>query len=162
MFLGSLRNESNNQYSPQLIDDLLLLSKRLHNTRGKKIYGYLKADVKRLVDRIVDQIAELDDIKEVYEVWEEWQFAVDEMYGSQYQDIRVLSQEKKLKRIKNMVIQCALEMEVRGELKSDQQQDSSCHQKTTQEAAVTSAAKLIREISRLFEGELQKTVSTAK
>lgn len=112
--LGSLRNESNNQYSPQLIDDLLLLSKRLHNTRGKKIYGYLKADVKRLVDRIVDQIAELDDIKEVYEVWEEWQFAVDEMYGSQYQDIRVLSQEKKLKRIKNMVIQCALEMEVRG------------------------------------------------
>lgn len=37
--LGSLRNESNNQYSPQLIDDLLLLSKRLHNTRGKRYTG---------------------------------------------------------------------------------------------------------------------------
>lgn len=153
--LGSLRNESNNQYSPQLIDDLLLLSKRLHNTSGKKVYGYLKADVKHLVDRIVDQIAEQDDIKEAYDVWKEWQLALDEMYGSQYQDIRVLSQEKKLKRIKNMVIQCALGMTVESEIK-EEKQDSANQQKTAQEVAITSAAKLIREISRLFEGELRK------
>ena len=154
--LGSLSNEPNNQYPPQLLNDVQLLSKRLHNTSGKKVYGYLKADVKRLVDRIVDQIAELNDIKEAYEVWEEWQFAVDEMYGSQYQDIRVLSQEKKLKRIKNMVIQCALGMTVESEIKEEQKQDSANQQKTAQEVAITSVAKLIREISKLFEGELVK------
>ena len=154
--LGSLSNEPNNQYPLQLLNDVQLLSKRLHNTSGKKVYGYLKADVKRLVDRIVDQIAELDDIKEAYEVWKEWQFAVDEMYGSQYQDIRVLSQEKKLKRIKNIVIQYAIEMDAGEKIKEEQKQDSANQQKTAQEVAITSVAKLIREISKLFEGELVK------
>ena len=156
LVLSGLSKEASRHYPSQLLNDVQLLSKRLDNTSGKRVYGYLKSDVKRLVDRIVDQIAELDDIKEAYEVWKEWQFAVDEMYGSQYQDIRVLSQEKKLKRIKNMVIQCALGMTVESEIKEEQKQDSENQQKTAQEVAITSVAKLIREISKLFEGELVK------
>ena len=156
LVLSGLSKEASRHYPSQLLNDVQLLSKRLDNTSGKRVYGYLKSDVKRLVDRIVDQIAELDDIKEAYEVWKEWQFAVDEMYGSQYQDIRVLSQEKKLKRIKNMVIQCALGMTVESEIKEEQKQDSANQQKTAQEVAITSVAKLIREISKLFEGELVK------
>ena len=155
--LDSLSNEPNNQYPPQLLNDLQLLSKRLNNTGGKNVYGYLKADVKRVVDRIVDQIAELDDIKEAYEIWKEWQLAVDEMYGSRYPDIRVLSQEKKLKRIKNMVIQYALEISIESETKEEQKQEVQNQQKSAQEVAIASAAKLIREISKLFEGDLVKS-----
>ena len=37
---------------------LLALSGKLSHTKGKKVYGYLKRDVKNLVDRIIDEIAE--------------------------------------------------------------------------------------------------------
>lgn len=55
-----------------------------------------------------------------------------------------------------MVIQCALGMTVESEIKEEQKQDSANQQKTAQEVAITSVAKLIREISKLFEGELVK------
>ena len=61
--LNRLNNVEGNDYPPQLLEDLQLLSKRLSRTSGKKVYGYLKADVKQLVNRIVDQIAEVDEVK---------------------------------------------------------------------------------------------------
>ena len=36
---------------------MVRLAERLQNTGGKKVYGYLKRDVKNLVDRIVDELA---------------------------------------------------------------------------------------------------------
>ena len=156
LVLSSLNKEVEGDYSSQLLNDLQLLSERLHNTGGKRVYGYLKADVKRLVDRSVDQIAELDDVKEAYDVWKEWQLAVNEMYGSRYPDRRALSQEKKLKRIKNIVIQSALEISIETETKEEQKQKVQNQQNRAQEVAITSVVKLIREISKLFEGELVK------
>jgi hypothetical protein len=50
-------------YENELVTDLLLkLSERLKHTAGKKVYGYLKADVKLLVNRIVDELAKDDRI----------------------------------------------------------------------------------------------------
>ncbi len=154
--LNRLNNVEGNDYPPQLLEDLQLLSKRLSRTSGKKVYGYLKADVKQLVDRIVDQIAELEEVKEAYSLWKEWQFAVDELYGGIYDETRVLSGEKKLKRIKNLVIQCALtvNMEI-GEEKVERMNDEVWLSKV-QAAVVTSAARLLKEISKMFEGELRK------
>lgn len=43
-----------------------LLSKRLMNTGGKKVYGYLKADVKAIVNGIVDELAKEEKIAECY------------------------------------------------------------------------------------------------
>ena len=43
--------------NPAIGEKLQLLSGRLEHTRGKKVYGYLKADVKRLGDQIVDELA---------------------------------------------------------------------------------------------------------
>ena len=43
--------------NPIIGEKLQQLSGRLKNTGGKKVYGYLKADVKRLVDQIVDELA---------------------------------------------------------------------------------------------------------
>lgn len=45
---------SNGYYSNPQVEQLLIrLTKRLANTTGKKVYGYLKADVKAIVDEIV-------------------------------------------------------------------------------------------------------------
>ena len=43
--------------NPKLEEMLLNLSDRLSKTSGKKVYGYLKSDVKAIIDSIVDEIA---------------------------------------------------------------------------------------------------------
>lgn len=153
--LNRLNNVEGNDYPPQLLEDLQLLSKRLSRTSGKKVYGYLKADVKQLVNRIVDQIAEVDEVKEAYSLWKEWQFAVDELYGGTQDEIRVLSSEKKLKRVKNLVIESALVMNHEGGGEPERTGDG-VWLRTAQTAAATSAARLLKEISKMFEGELRK------
>ena len=50
------------------IEELLLqLSDRLFRTTGKKVYGYLKADVKAIVDQIVAELAGDENIRKLYD-----------------------------------------------------------------------------------------------
>ena len=49
--------------------DLPLLAQRLQNTGGKKVYGYLKADVKAVIDRIVDELAKEERVDKLYRAW---------------------------------------------------------------------------------------------
>ena len=51
------------------IEELLLqLSDRLFRTTGKKVYGYLKADVKAIVDQIVAELAGDENIRKLYDL----------------------------------------------------------------------------------------------
>ena len=52
--------------------DLPLLAQRLQNTGGKKVYGYLKADVKAVIDRIVDELAKEERVDKLYRAWNDW------------------------------------------------------------------------------------------
>lgn len=91
-------------------EKLQLLSERLKNTRGKKVYGYLKADVKRLVDQIVDELAKAPAVSETYRVWGEWQDQILLTYSSKAPPLPPLSGQKQLKSTKNMVIAEALKL----------------------------------------------------
>lgn len=53
--------------NPAVGEKLRLLSARLMNTGGKKVYGYLKADVKRLVDEVVDELAKEPAVSKAYQ-----------------------------------------------------------------------------------------------
>ena len=90
--------------------DLLLLSKRLQNTGGKKIYGYLKADVKVIIDRIVDELAKEERIDKLYRAWNGWQNEILKTYSNKLPPLPSLSQQKQFKSIKNMVIAEALKL----------------------------------------------------
>ncbi len=90
--------------------DLLLLSKRLQNTGGKKVYGYLKADVKAIIDRIVDELAKEERIDKLYRAWNDWQNEILKTYTSKLPPLPPLSQQKQFKSIKNMVIAEALKL----------------------------------------------------
>ena len=96
--------------NPAIGEKLQLLSERLKNTRGKKVYGYLKADVKRLVDQIVDELAKDPTIAEAYRAWGEWQNQILMTYSSKAPPLPLLSGQKQLKSIKNMVIAEALKL----------------------------------------------------
>ncbi|MBS5784346.1 MAG: SEL1-like repeat protein [Clostridium sp.] len=90
--------------------DLLLLSKRLQNTGSKKVYGYLKADMKAIIDRIVDELAKEERIDKLYRAWNDWQNEILKTYMGKLPPLPPLSQQKQFKSIKNMVIAEALKI----------------------------------------------------
>ena len=96
--------------NPVIGEKLQQLSGRLKNTKGKKVYGYLKADVKRLVDHIVDELAKDPAVSEAYRAWGEWQDQILLTYSSKAPPLPPLSSQKQLKSIKNMVIAEALKL----------------------------------------------------
>lgn len=56
---------------PEIEARLAELSLRLSRTKGKKVYGYLKRDIKDLIDEIVDLLAEDENIAKLYDLWYE-------------------------------------------------------------------------------------------
>ena len=78
------------------------------NTRGKKVYGYLKADVKAIVNGIVDELAKEEKVAECYKQWMESKSEILHFYKDADAEQLPLSEQKELKSIKNMVIREAV------------------------------------------------------
>lgn len=89
---------------------LLELADRLSKTKGKKVYGYLKPDVKALVDSIVDELSNDDRIKKLYDLWYEQKENTIRTYTDEIPDRIPLAQNKEFKSIKNAVIKEALKL----------------------------------------------------
>ena len=96
--------------NPRLEDLLLKLAYRLAATSGKKVYGYLKADVKALVDSVVDELAADHRLAQLYDLWYEQREAVLKTYTDEMPERVSLSQNKEFKPIKNAVIQEAMNL----------------------------------------------------
>lgn len=89
---------------------LLELADRLSQTKGKKVYGYLKPDVKALVDSIVDELANDCRIKKLYDLWYEQNENTIRTYTDEIPDRIPLAQNKEFKSTKNAVIKEALKL----------------------------------------------------
>ena len=89
---------------------LLELADRLSKTKGKKVYGYLKPEVKALVDSIVDELANDSRIKKLYDLWYEQKENTIRTYTDEMPDRIPLAQNKEFKSIKNAVIKEALKL----------------------------------------------------
>ena len=89
---------------------LLELADRLSKTKGKKVYGYLKPDVKALVDSIVEELANDGRIKKLYDLWYEQKENTIRTYTDEIPDRIPLAQNKEFKSIKNAVIKEALKL----------------------------------------------------
>ena len=91
--------------SPIIEDNMHQLVQALETTTGKKQYGYLKKPLKQLVDTIVDVLAELPEVSECYEVWNQIHEELNECYGHSTPWERLpLSQRKEFRKIKNDII----------------------------------------------------------
>lgn len=89
---------------------LLELAERLSKTSGKKVYGYLKPDVKAIVDSIVDELSNDDRIKKLYALWYEQKENTIRTYTDELPDRIPLANNKEFKSIKNAVIKEAFEL----------------------------------------------------
>ena len=106
--LDALR--SGTMASPRIAEQMELLASRLQNTSGKKVYGYLKRDVKNLVDQIVDELAKDSRVDALYQTWGKWQNEILLTYQKTAPPLPPLSQQKQFKSIKNMVIAEAMKL----------------------------------------------------
>ena len=89
---------------------LVSLSDRLSRTSGKKVYGYLKADVKAIVDEIVAELAADERIRKLYDLWYEQREDVLRSYTDHFPERIPLEQNKEFKTIRNAVIQEAMKI----------------------------------------------------
>lgn len=96
--------------NPEIERLICLLADRLQKTKGKKVYGYLKADVKKLVDQIVDELAKEPGVEKLYRTWGEWNNHILQFYSNSYLPLPPLSKQPQFKSIKNMVIAEALQI----------------------------------------------------
>ena len=94
--------------NPTVENKLLELADRLSKTSGKKQYGYLKADVKAVVNGIVSELANDERIASLYDLWYEQREEVIRTYTEELPERIPLVDNPEFKSIKNMVIQEAL------------------------------------------------------
>ena len=95
-------------HNERIAEQMKVLSRRLMNTKGKKVYGYLKADVKAIVNGIVDELEKEEKVAECYKKWLESQNEILRYYKDTMPEKVPLSEQKELKSIKNMIIQEAV------------------------------------------------------
>ena len=100
---GQLQNEN--------LEGLVIeLARRLHNTKGKKVYGYLPPKAKALVDAIVDELAKDERVGAAYDLWNQMREEVCRTYSEQLPEHLPLSQQKEFKSVRNMVIREVLKL----------------------------------------------------
>ena len=98
-------------YSNTKVEALLVsLSDRLSRTSGKKVYGYLKADVKAIVDEIVAELASDERIQKLYDLWYEQRENVLRSYTDHFPERIPLEKNKEFKAIRNAVIKEAMKI----------------------------------------------------
>ena len=96
--------------NPQVEDLLQALAKRLAVTNGKKQYGYLRKDIKEIINNIVDELGKDERIAALYDLWYESKETALKGYTESQPERLPLSQNKEFKSVKNMVIAEAMKL----------------------------------------------------
>ena len=100
---GTFQNEK--------IEQLLThLAERLKHTTGKKQYGYLKVELKNVVDEIVDELARDERVVEAYRLWQEAKCQISHFYSDKPPEPLPLSKCEDFKSVRNMVIKEAMQL----------------------------------------------------
>ncbi len=91
--------------SPRLEQLILELARRLDETHGRKVYGYLPPWTKAIVDAIVEEIARDEKVSAAYTAWQVLYEQVCRDCDEKPRERLPLSQQKEFKVVRNMVIQ---------------------------------------------------------
>lgn len=101
----------NKNFDVELINLVDKLHTQLMESKGKKVYGYLKSDVKKTVDEIFARLADNESVKKMYELWCEMEQQKHDVYSSAKIAFPTLADNKEFMSVKNMIIQTVMEME---------------------------------------------------
>ena len=101
----------NKNFDAELIDLVLKLRTQLAESKGKRVYGYLKSDVKKTVDEIFARLADNESIKKMYNLWCEIEQQKHDIYSSAKVQFPKLVDNKEFKSVKNIIVQTVMKME---------------------------------------------------
>ena len=101
----------NKNFDVELINLVEKLHTQLVESKGKKVYGYLKPDVKKTVDAIFMRLADNESVKKMYELWCEMEQQKHDVYSSAKVGFPSLVDNKEFKSVKNMIVQTVLQMD---------------------------------------------------
>ncbi len=136
--LEKLKNAKSNPKINNLLNELKV---KLSEANGKKVYGYLKPSLKELVNKIVDELENIDEVKACYDLWHETQEEIVQSYSDKELEKLPLSQQKEFNSIKNMIIREVLNSNV-------------IEENNMAETFAPSALGIFKNIFKLFENKL--------
>lgn len=93
-----------------VVDKVTELAEKLNVVSGKKTYGFIPKELKFLVDQIVDELAEDERLKRLYDLWYESKCAIFKTYTDTMPPKMPLSQEEVFKPIRNALIKHAVKL----------------------------------------------------
>ncbi|MDR0819776.1 MAG: relaxase MobL [Oscillospiraceae bacterium] len=157
MQIGELTNER--------IEQLIIeLSTRLKKLKGKKQYGYLPAPLKNIVDAITDELCADERVAECYRLWCEARLDVLRTYTQNPPHPGPLSKQPDLKRIRNIVIELALDSSESREQKAELPEQDNNAQMQNEELKVKNngnfsfytfhfsfGTRLLRSLGNIFQ-----------
>lgn len=96
--------------NPRLEQLLYSLAMELKNVQGKKVYGYLKPELKAKVNEIFSLLAQDEKIAELYKGWCEVQAEIIKSYKLDFDALPSLTDQKEFHSIRNQIIQAAVNL----------------------------------------------------
>lgn len=97
------------RYQNETVEAMMIeLNKRLQNTKGKKVYGYLPEPMRNLVNGIIYELSKDSRISSLYDLWYEQQCQITKIYQDAAPEKIPLSQNKVFQPIRNAVIKEAM------------------------------------------------------
>ena len=100
------------EYDSEIVLKLQFLSEKLSEHKGKKVYGYLDKDTKKLVDEIVRIIAGDERIAELYDLWHKCRCETFRTYTDAMPEKIPLEENKEFKSIRNEVVRIASDLKI--------------------------------------------------
>ncbi len=100
----------NHFHNANLENLVLTLKNQLDNTKGKKVYGYLKPEIKKTVDEIFRILSQDENISALYEKWCELERQKYKVYAQKEKEFPPLWENKVFQPVRNMIIRQVLNM----------------------------------------------------
>lgn len=132
--------------NPKLESLLRELAARLVEVKGKKVYGYLRPELKALVNQIMDEFARDERIAQLYDLWYQDKQAARNVYDERPLQRVPLSENPDFKPIRNAVIRAAVELDV--EQRQTQNQNYT-------PPLLPMATRLLRQVGQIFRQQFQ-------
>ena len=96
--------------NPQLENLIRKLYSQLQSVKGKKVYGYLPQEVKETVNSIFSELANDDNIRQLYEKWCSLESLKYKTYTQKEKELPPLVDNKVFQPVRNMIIRTVLDM----------------------------------------------------